>query len=606
MALEEKQTDLALLWDDALDKYNGVAKVDIRALLSNKKSVSSIVMEQQHQLEAFGAYRHDRRKLDKLRSFISSNADIIQGAAVQVASAASAAFPPSSAILTAFTCVMTASKHVSEDYDMIESFFDLMHSFISRLSLLENKIPAQAAFQKHLIQVFSSLLNLTGLARSYCLKGRFTKWAKALIEGKDPELQGAYSALHENLRRLESAVMLQTLRTTIEIKEEAMSANQGIKTLQAQSKEIQLSININTAYTEKTLSISADTNSDVKHLMQLGRGAAEGNQELLRRSENIAKTLEAMKKMQSEKGKTKERSLRSGATRSANFERLKAQLGCPAELRMLERLHDLEIATVDGIFDWIENEESFSDFSDGDSPFLRVIGTSGMGKSTLAFKMFRLLRDRHLHDPTTCVASFYFDEEHGEMKSAANMFRWCAIKAAEKDTNYCGKALMELHQKNLSLEDDAVCEKLITTMYGKGSDRRLILILDGIDENEDDEFAKLLKYFDEVKRQELNIQIVITSDTDKDLELSSLEAKRIDLVKSKVVRDMQRLVWHRTRTQPRLQKLRVGLRKLIIRKVTKQADCEYTYPQAHPGPQRDRPPQQSLRSFSTARPPERR
>lgn len=266
MALVDNRTDIARIWEEALDNYNGVAKVDIRALLSNKKSVSSIVMEQQRQLDSFRAYRHDEGKLDKLRSFISSNADIIQDAASMVAGAASAAFPPSLAILTAFTGVITASKHVSEDYDMIESFFDVMHSFILRLSLLENKIPVQEAFQKHLISVFSSLLNLTGLARSYCVKkGRFIKWAKALVEGKDPELQDAYAALHENLKRLESAVMLQTLRTAIETKEQATSANQGIK-------ELQLSLNVNTALTEKTLSISVETNSDVKRLVQLGHG----------------------------------------------------------------------------------------------------------------------------------------------------------------------------------------------------------------------------------------------------------------------------------------------------------------------------------------------
>lgn len=575
MALVEKGTDIALLWEEALDKYNGLAKVDIRALLANKKSVSSIVMEQQHQLESFGAYRHDKGKLDKLRSFISSNADIIQGAATQVASAASAAFPPSSAILTAFTCVMTASKHVSEDYDMIESFFDVMHSFILRLSLLENKIPAQLAFQKHLIFVFSSLLSLTGLARSYCLKGRFTKWAKALVEGKDPELQGAYAALHENLRRLESAVMLQTLRTTIEVKEEAMSANQGIKALQVQSKELQFSLNINTAITEKTLSVSVETNSDVKHLVQLGHGAAEGNQELLRRSESIARTLNTMKKMQSQDREAKDRNLRSAVAKPANFERLRKELACSAEPRMLARQHELDLASVDGIFDWIESDENFTDFNDDCSSFLQVLGASGMGKSTMAFKMSRLLKDKYFHDPTTCVVSFYFDVEHDEMKSVVNMIRWCAIKAAEKDATYCEKALIELRQNDGFLQDDMVWERLIRTKYGKDSDRRLILILDGIDENEEEEFAKLLKCFHEVKTLGLNVQIVFTSDTSKEPELSSLEPKRIDLVKSKVGRDMQRLVWYRTRTQPRLQKLRVGLRKMIIRKITKQADCEY-------------------------------
>lgn len=568
MALVDKRTDIARIWEEALDNYNGVAKVDIRALLSNKKSVSSIVMEQQRQLDSFRAYRHDEGKLDKLRSFISSNADIIQDAASMVAGAASAAFPPSLAILTAFTGVITASKHVSEDYDMIESFFDVMHSFILRLSLLENKIPVQEAFQKHLIVVFSSLLNLTGLARSYCVKkGRFIKWAKALVEGKDPELQDAYAALHENLKRLESAVMLQTLRTAIETKEQATSANQGIK-------ELQLSLGVNTALTEKTLSISVETNSDVKRLVQLGHGASEENQELLRRSESIAKTLETMKKMQSKDREGKERNLRSAAVKPANFERLKKELGCPAETYMLERQHDLEISSVDGIFDWIQSDESFTNFADDASPFLQVTGASGMGKSALSFKIFRILKERYLHEPTTCVASFYFDEEHAEMKSVVNMIQWCAIKVAEKDANYCEKALVELRQGDYDLENDVVWEKLIATKYGKDADRRLVLILDGLEATGDEEFEKLLRYFTEVKSRDLNVQIVITSDTSKESALSCLEPTRIDLVKSKIGRDIRRLVVHRTRTQPRLQRLRVDLRRLIIRKVTKQADCE--------------------------------
>lgn len=281
-----------------------------------------------------------------------------------------------------------------------------------------------------------------------------------------------------------------------------------------------------------------------------------------------------MKKTQSKDREAKERNLRSAAVKPMNFERLKKELGCPAEVYMLERQHDLETSSVDGIFDWIESDENFTDFADDASPLLQVTGASGMGKSTLGFKMFRILTDRYLHEPTTCVASFFFDEEHAETKSVVNMIRWCATKVAEKDENYCGKVLVELRQGDHDLENDVAWEKLIATKYGKGSDRRLVLILDGLEATEDEEFEKLLRYFSEVKSRDLNVQIVITSDTSKVSALSPLEPRRIDLVKSKVGRDIRRLVWHRTRTQPRLQRLRVDLRKLIIRKVTKQADCE--------------------------------
>src|SRR5262249_3591791 len=154
--------------------------------LSSEPSVATIMRKQQHQLDAFKGFRHDRSGLDKLRSLVSANASLIQTAAKQIAGAASAAFPPSSAILTAFTYVMTASKHVSEDYNVIEGFFDLMQSFLRRLSLLEGKIPAREEFQVDLIKVFSSILRLSALAYTYRVKGRFKSWASALVNGRDP------------------------------------------------------------------------------------------------------------------------------------------------------------------------------------------------------------------------------------------------------------------------------------------------------------------------------------------------------------------------------------------------------------------------------------
>lgn len=300
---------------------------------------------------------------------------------------------------------------------------------------------------------------------------------------------------------------------------------------------------------------------------------AEETQEILRLSGSMAKTLEAMNKRQSKEREGKERNISSAAAKPANFKRLKKELGCPAEVYMLERQHNLEIASVDGIFDWIESDESLMSFEVEASPLLHVTEASGMGKSTPGFKMFRTPKKICIHEPNTCVASFYFDEEHSETKSVMDMIRWCAVKVVEQDENYCKKALVELGQGDYE-ENDVVWEKLIAAKYGKDSDRRLVRILDGLEAIEDEEFEELLRYFGEIKSRDLNVQIVITSDTSKVSALSSLEPQCIDIVKSKVGRDIRRLVWHRTRTQPRLQRLRVDLRRLIICKVAKQADCE--------------------------------
>jgi hypothetical protein len=498
--------------------------------------------------------------------------------ATQVSNAASAAFPPSSAILTAFTYVMNASKHVSEDYDMIESFFDIMQSFLQRLSLLENKIPAQRAFQEFLIKVFSSLLILSGLARSYCLKGRFMKWAKALVDGKDPELQGAYDTLHENLKGLESATIIQTLRKVIETNEEARATNQNVKALQAQAALLQTSLDKNTVITEqtydvaeKTLTITMETDSGMKEVVLRSRDSASMNQEILRRQDDLAK---ALKKIQSRGDEEKKRSLTSGASKPANFDRLKNYLGNPAEHGMLERQRDLELAYVNGIFDWIEKEPALVDVVDDGQRLLWVSAASGMGKSTLCFKVFRYLKEKYSYDSTTCVACLFFVEEHSEMQSIQNMLKWCSLKAAEKDARYCEETLMDLRRNGLIGGNDEAWQRLVESKYSKGSNRRLILILDGIDENEDEDFAKLVEIFGRIISQECQIHVIFTSYPDKEADLSTLGAKRIELVKGKIAHDMRRFIWFQTRTLSRLQKLRTGARKAIMRKVFNKADCK--------------------------------
>jgi len=532
-------------------------------------------MEQQHQLETFKTFRHDKGKLDKFRTMISSNADIIQGVAQHVAGAASAAFPPSSAVLTAFTFVMNASKHVSEDYDIIEGFFSIMDSFLRRLSLLESKIPPRKEFQYFIINVFSSLMKLSAMARSYCAKGRFLKWAKALVDGKDPDLTAAYDTLNENLSRLESATLMQTLRMTIENSEKMDTTIQGIKGLQGQM-ERNTAITIQTLETsEQTLMVSMQTNVGMQEVVLHTRDAATASNELLRRQEHIIKKLD---KMQGDDTKQKQRNLKSGASRPVNFDRLKANLSNPAEAGNAERVADLEISYVDGLFEWVEDDPAFQRILDGDEHFLWVNGASGMGKSVLSFRMLRYLERRFAYDPSMCIAWFFFDEDHAEMRSIVNMMLCCSIQAAEKNERYCAETLTQFRSYLDFEEPDAAWTQFIESKFSKGSDRQLILLLDGVDEATDEGFTKLVDIFSKIKSKECRIQVILTSDSDKKTELGALEASSIDLTREKIVPDMRRFAWSRTKTLSRLRKVRTTLRKTIIKKVVRKADCKYLHP----------------------------
>lgn len=70
---------------------------------------------------------------------------------------------------------MQASKNVSDDFDEVARFFDIMSSLLERLSLLESKLPDAKDYKIILMRVFSSLMVLCGIATSYVAKGRFSE-----------------------------------------------------------------------------------------------------------------------------------------------------------------------------------------------------------------------------------------------------------------------------------------------------------------------------------------------------------------------------------------------------------------------------------------------
>ncbi|KAH3966001.1 hypothetical protein HBH52_200240 [Parastagonospora nodorum] len=581
MALLQPQSDIAALWEEALNDYKRVTDIDMRGRLNMQRSVNTIMMDQQRQLENFAVFRHDKGKLDRFRTMISSNADIIQGVAQHVADAASAAFPPSSAILTAFTFVMTASKHISDDYDMIEGFFGIMQSFLKRLSLLEDKIPAERDFQIFVVTVFSSLLKLSAIARAYCAKGRFSKWAKALVDGKDPELQAAYEKLTGSLQDLESAIIMKTLRTTIEISEDARSTNQNVKAIQGQLGGISAMSMQTLETSQQTFSVAMRTETGVQQLIHTSINNATAGTEMLRLQNDIAKKLD---KMQSKDNKDKQRNMKSGASRPVNFERLWNLLKNQAEGGVSERLADMQLSGIQGLFDWVQQDAAFRQIIDEEESILCVSAKSGMGKSSLAYYMFNYLEQQFSAESTTCITWFPFDEEHFEMRSVNNMLRYCAIRAAKKDAQYCTEVLSTLQRDDpygLRLEENEDAWKLlIETRFTKESDRRLILVLDGIDQIDEEDFPVFKELLTKIRSLQCTIQVIVsqlsplyfTCDPEKKQDLSSLKPQFIELSRDRMIHDMRKFTWSRTKTLSRLRKLRLEVRKTIRKKVMQKAD----------------------------------
>lgn len=189
--LDADKRDVSDLWKDALKQYKGIVGFELERKFDN---VQGMIDFGGDQMMNFHKFRHDKGKVDKLRSLFAANLDLIEQGSQQLVSAAAPAFPPAAAIGTALTyvlkvghlnelfrCVVAdflqACRQVSADYDVVVVFFDDMNSFLKRITILETRLPRYKAYQNCLMEVFSSFLSMCGFAQKYIELGRFSESA---------------------------------------------------------------------------------------------------------------------------------------------------------------------------------------------------------------------------------------------------------------------------------------------------------------------------------------------------------------------------------------------------------------------------------------------
>ncbi|KAL4951566.1 prion-inhibition and propagation-domain-containing protein [Aspergillus filifer] len=222
-------SDIALLWQRAVEDYEKRTKKSLH--LAQFSSIDQIMKGTEGLSNEFKDFRHDRSKTDNVRTAFKNNMWLIQKVVdtVQVVGGAASAFPPAmpaSLIFTAFGQVMQSFASVSADYDKVMGFFDFTHRFFDRLSMIEDKTPQQAPFQRCVARVFSGMLTICSVAQEYAEKKRFKKWFSNLIDGSDGALSGAIQEMEEAVNELTQAVGLATLRT-VEILDDIVKSMDG-------------------------------------------------------------------------------------------------------------------------------------------------------------------------------------------------------------------------------------------------------------------------------------------------------------------------------------------------------------------------------------------
>ncbi|KAH8893455.1 hypothetical protein GQ53DRAFT_840505 [Thozetella sp. PMI_491] len=591
----DEVTDMGALWEQAInDYYHESGGTDLRGSDSSRWNMGRILGEQEEQLQLFGQFRHDKGRVDKLRTLVSKNSAIIQNVATYVANAASTAFPPSAAILTAFNYVMSASKAVSEDYDMVVQFFDIMNSFLERIAMLENRMPDLKQFQVFLMNVFKSLLTLAAIARKYRTEqGRLKKWAKALVEKNDKSLTGAFDSLHLHLQRFEQATMIATLRVTIDTSRKVDSYGKEFKAIQSgvnQAVELgQQGLIVGQqnlaqgqmiyALGEEAIAVAVDGK---QHAMEAAFRAQEildvvnrqdGNeQEQNAAMKRIERKIERMRTPQQRGKAGTDQNMDGGARRSTAMRMFQAMVYPSDDWK--ELLTEIETSHVHGTFQWLRDEMFFQDLEGGTVPIVWICGAPGMGKSSLVYSMQRALREEFEGESDVSVACAFFSQDQEDYGSAAIALRAMSFQVAQQDVRYREEVLADLQHDGVTYYREPTLKmwkRLFLSKFGKQGHRRVVLLFDGVDEASEESRKELVKLVNSFHKSETNIQMVFTSEPGF---LDSIKAPvvRFELNKKRLEKDMKIIVTARMKQLSILRKLRSRTKGKITRRICEKAD----------------------------------
>jgi hypothetical protein len=208
-----------------------------------------------------------------------------------------------------------------------------------------------------------------------------------------------------------------------------------------------------------------------------------------------------------------------------------------------------------------------------------LIGPPGSGKSCLATSVYDELIRLAGHDPEsrTLVACFYFREGNKDLASVLNAIIWITIQTAEKNNTLCEKMLAKYNRDAFRWDPQSwqsVWANLVAPLFGKESRFRLQLVLDGVDELGVDEHSCWVKWMNEIKDASRNISVFYTTRLDGE---SHSEVDAITIDKTKMVRDLNTLIWNRLGNSDRLRKFSRFAKQLIAERIKDKADGKHLY-----------------------------
>jgi hypothetical protein len=375
------------------------------------------------------------------------------------------------------------------------------------------------------------------------------------MSGQDDKLKSAYDDLERDIQKLESATLFATLAATADIK----SDTKDLTIIGKQNLRVGME---NLSVSKQILSIDIDTNVRAKDAAAASKESADGVKVLIKMYKDRRREEDA----QNDDGKRASK-------------KVKNAFWSPAE--PVIQFQDIENSFVKGTFKWIEHEENYKSFLDGTSDYLWIYGHRGLGKSCLAYSIIERLGESRGNKPRTSVAYFFFKEEHGELRSVRNMLSSVVIQVAVADEKYRNEVAADLVRPNGSIPDDddgsQIWERFFVKKFSKDSEANLFLVIDGIDEADPDGQAKLFKFLQQISKDEMNIQVVLSGRPEMNSAVESLQPLMIEVTKEKLSErsgDLWRIIIARCKTLSKLRRLKLFVRKKIAVKLRQRADSK--------------------------------
>lgn len=548
--LKNDNRDVADLWKEALKSYKGIVGLDLQRKFDNAKDMLDYGTVQ---MNNFHRFRHDEGKVDRLRTLFSSNLELVgKGASLTIA-AASPSFPPAEAIGTALTYILQACKSVSADYDVIIVFFDDMNSFLSRITILESRLPKLGSYQNCLMEVFTSLLVMCGFAQKYIELGRFKKWIHNLFLGDDGELGEARSDMTRKIDRLQQATEFAILGNTDETLKMTAQLDENQRSHQEMLQEVGQAINI-----------------------------------IHENTENIKDDMAKLLKLFGEQGSEKHLERPQGnKPPSANSIRnsLPVVGRDDHEYRVLKETLLPESCT------WVFSEREWGkwlNMEDGTRPMLAITGHPGSGKSHLAASIHDKLEQMAREDETgnTAVAHFYFREQEETFS-----YFLCGIVTVVNqiaETNYvaCEKISAQRNRDDIHFQRSSlwqgIAKHLLGAVFEKDAKLRLFIVFDGLDELRDwPNFKTFWSNF--VVAERLKVSLVVTTRPERLEDLpESTRIMRIEMTKEKQRQDLKSLIWYYINSLGHLKRFSRYVQQRISDTVEESSPSEYIPPVTSP------------------------